>query len=67
MLITSIVFGGNRPYEFKDNVHLSVIYERDLDLHRIDREVYSILDLQRFKSENNFQLSFKAFPVNFGQ
>ena len=33
-----------RPYEFKDRVHLQVSYEFDLTLHRIDRDVYSILD-----------------------
>ena len=33
-----------RPYEFPDNVHLQVTYEFDLDLYRIDRDVYSILD-----------------------
>ena len=34
-----------RPYEFKDNVHLQITFEFDLDLTVIDRQVYSILDL----------------------
>lgn len=33
-----------RPYEFPDSVHMQVTYEFDLDLYRIDRDVYSILD-----------------------
>ena len=33
-----------RPYEFPDRVHLQLTYEFDLDLYRIDRDVYSILD-----------------------
>ena len=33
-----------RPYEFPDSVHLQLTYEFDLDLYRIDRDVYSILD-----------------------
>ena len=45
MFITSIEEGGYRPYEFKDDIQLSVVFERDLDLHRVDREVYSVLDL----------------------
>ena len=34
----------SRPYEFPDNVHVQVTYEFNLDLHRIDRDVYSVLD-----------------------
>ena len=33
-----------RPYEFYNNIHVSVTYEFDLDLTFIDRKVYSILD-----------------------
>ena len=35
---------GSRPYEFKNNVHVSVTFELDLDKSVIDRQVYSILD-----------------------
>jgi len=42
--IFSIQSRKNRPYEFPDNVHMQVTFEFDLDLHRIDRDVYSILD-----------------------
>ena len=34
-----------RPYEFKDRTHMQVTFEFDLTLYRIDRDVYSILDL----------------------
>ena len=34
----------NRPYEFPDNVQMQVTYEFDLNLYRVDREVYSFLD-----------------------
>ena len=34
-----------RPYEFFDNIHVSVTYEFNLDLTYIDRKVYSVLDL----------------------
>ena len=33
-----------RPYEFKDNVHIQITIEFDLDLTVIDRQVYSVLD-----------------------
>ena len=33
-----------RPYEFQDNVHLQITFEFDLNLYRIDRDVYSVLD-----------------------
>ena len=33
-----------RPYEFFDNVQMQLTYEFDLNLYRIDRDVYSILD-----------------------
>lgn len=33
-----------RPYEFPDSTHMQVTFEFDLDLHRVDRDVYSILD-----------------------
>ena len=35
---------GSRPYEFPNNVHVSVTYELDLDLTVIDRQAYSVLD-----------------------
>lgn len=34
----------SRPYEFKDRVHLQITFEFDLNLYRVDRDVYSILD-----------------------
>ena len=34
-----------RPYEFKDRTHVQVTFEFDLTLYRIDRDVYSQLDL----------------------
>ena len=34
-----------RPYEFKDRMHVQVTFEFDLTLYRIDRDVYSLLDL----------------------
>ena len=40
----SLKYYKMRPYEFPDSVHLQVSYEFDLTLHRIDRDVYSILD-----------------------
>lgn len=42
--ITTIVPYQTRPYEADDDIQVSIIYERDLDFHRVDREVYSILD-----------------------
>ena len=33
-----------RPYEFRDNVHIQVTFEFDLDFTVTDRQVYSILD-----------------------
>ena len=33
-----------RPYEYYDDVHISVAYEFDLNLYRIDREAYNLLD-----------------------
>ena len=33
-----------RPYEFRDNVHIQITIELDLDLTVIDRQVYSVLD-----------------------
>ena len=33
-----------RPYEFKDNVHLSISYEMELNKQSIDRTVYTLLD-----------------------
>ena len=34
----------NRPYEFADSVQMQVTYEFDLNLYRVDRDVYSLLD-----------------------
>ena len=34
----------SRPYEFPDRVHLQVTFEFDLNLYRIDRDVYSLFD-----------------------
>ena len=34
-----------RPYEFKDLTQMQVTFEFDLTLYRIDRDVYSMLDL----------------------
>ena len=42
--ITTIRPYQTRPYETDDDIQVSIIYERDLDFHRVDREVYSILD-----------------------
>ena len=33
-----------RPYEYYDNVHISITYEFDLNQYRIDREAYNMLD-----------------------
>ena len=33
-----------RPYEFKDNVHIEVTFEFNLDFTITDRQVYSVLD-----------------------
>ena len=33
-----------RPYEYPDDVHISVTYEFDLNYYRIDREAYNLLD-----------------------
>ena len=33
-----------RPYEFFDDVHIAISYEFDLNLYRIDREAYNLLD-----------------------
>ena len=33
-----------RPYEYFDNVHTAVVFEFDLNLYRIDREAYNLLD-----------------------
>ena len=40
----SQAYSLSRPYEFPDDVHLSVSFEFDLTLYRVDRDVYSILD-----------------------
>ena len=34
-----------RPYEFDNPVHISITFERELNLKAIDRQVYNLLDL----------------------
>ena len=33
-----------RPYEYNDTVHFALAFEFDLNLYRIDREAYNLLD-----------------------
>ena len=33
-----------RPYEYFDDVHFALAFEFDLNLYRIDREAYNLLD-----------------------
>ena len=33
-----------RPYEYPDDVHFALAFEFDLNLYRIDREAYNLLD-----------------------
>ena len=33
-----------RPYEYFDDVHTAIVFEFDLNLYRIDREAYNLLD-----------------------
>ena len=33
-----------RPYEYFDDVHIAVVFEFDLNLYRVDREAYNLLD-----------------------
>ena len=33
-----------RPYEYFDDVHIAITFEFDLNLYRIDRDTYSLLD-----------------------
>ena len=40
-----ITQASSRPYEFEDNVHISVSYELNLHLTVIDRQAYSVLEL----------------------
>ena len=42
--INSINRNGERPYEFFDEVHMETVYEVNLDLRRLRRSVYSLLD-----------------------
>ena len=42
--IFSLKYDVKRPYEFFDSVHLQVTIEFDLTLHRVDRNVYGVLD-----------------------
>ena len=42
--IFTVVGAGERPYEFVDNVHLSISFEMSLDRKRIQRNVFSLLD-----------------------
>ena len=34
-----------RPYEYYNQVQLSISYEFDIDLHGVNRDVYNFLDL----------------------
>ena len=40
----SIKEGKIRPYEYRDNVHLSITYEFSLDMLGVERSVYNVLD-----------------------
>ena len=40
-----VEYKGDRPYEFKDNVHATVSFEMFLDLATASRDVYTILNL----------------------
>ena len=42
--IFGIVPSGERPYEFYDEMHVSIVYEMSLDRVRIQRNVFSLLD-----------------------
>ena len=42
--IFGISTGKTRPYEYSDRTHLSISYEFDLNLYRINRDVYNVLD-----------------------
>ena len=42
--IFSVLQVGMRPYEFPNNVHVSVTFELNLNLRVIERQVYSVLD-----------------------
>ena len=33
-----------RPYEYFDDAHIAITYEFDLNLYRIDRETYNLID-----------------------
>ena len=33
-----------RPYEYWDDCHIAITYEFDLNLYKIDRDSYSLLD-----------------------
>ena len=60
-----------RPYEFKDNVHVQVTFELDLNLTVIDRAVYSFLDwlgdLGGFGEALFYMGTFLMFILNYGQ
>ena len=43
-MIFTITPVKTRPYEYRDSVHLSISYERRLDLFRVERDVYNMLD-----------------------
>ena len=44
LMIFGFFWQKDRPYEFNDLSHLQITYELDLTQHRIDRDVYSMLD-----------------------
>ena len=42
--IFSVKSNTIRPYEYFDDVHTAIVFEFDLNLYRIDREAYNLLD-----------------------
>ena len=42
--IFSITQNSARPYEYYNQVHLSISYEFNLDLYGVNRDVYNILN-----------------------
>ena len=43
-MIFTTVYHAIIPYEFEDDVHLSISYEMDLNMHVAERTVYTFLD-----------------------
>lgn len=42
--VFKFIEANKRPYEFENDVHISITFEVDLDLTVIDRQVYNLLD-----------------------